>query len=121
MKRFFLSAIAVFAVVFAPATGAHTTVESAKPPNEAVLDRSPPTVEIRFKHAVQMTSIVVVEADKSERKLAFTPTTSTAVITIDNPDLEVGRNEIRWKGLSKDGHVIVGTLTYVIKSASASP
>lgn len=121
MKRFAVGSIALLAVVFALAAGAHTTVESAKPPNEAVLERSPPTIEIKFKHTVQMTSLVVVEADKSERKLAFAPTTSTAVITIDNPDLKVGRNEIRWKGLSRDGHVIGGTLAYVIKPASASP
>ncbi len=121
MKRFALGSIALLAGVFALAAGAHTTVESAKPPDEAVLERSPPAIEIKFKHAVQMTSIIVQEADKSERKLAFAPTTSSALITIDNPGLKVGRNEIRWKGLSKDGHVIDGTLAYVIKPAAASP
>ncbi len=121
MKRFVLSFLALPALIFALAAGAHTTVAGAKPENGAVLDHSPPSIELKFKHAVQMTSIVVTEADKSERKLAFAPTTSTALITIDNPELKVGRNEIRWKALSKDGHVIGGTLTYVIKPTSASP
>ena len=121
MQRFVLSSVALLAVVFALAAGAHTTVASAKPPNEAVLERSPPNIEIKFKHPVQMTSIVVLAADKSERKLVFAPTVSAALVTIDNPNLEVGRNELRWKALSKDGHVIGGTLTYVIKPASASP
>jgi copper resistance protein C len=121
MKRFVLCALASFAVIVVVVADAHTTVESSRPPNEAVLAQSPPTIEIKFKHPVQMTSIVAVQADKTERKLAFTPMASAAVITLDNPALTAGRTEIRWKGLSKDGHVIDGTLVYTIKSTSASP
>ena len=121
MKRFVLSSLAVLALVSTLAANAHTTIESAKPPSGAVLERSPATIGIKFKHAVQMTSIVLLEADKSERKLAFAPTTGAALITIDKPGLHAGHNEIRWKALSKDGHVIDGTLVYVIKPASASP
>ena len=118
MKQLVLSTLAVFAL--ASAAGAHTTVESAKPTSGAVLDRSPATIEIRFKHAVQMTSIVVLEADKSERKLAFAPAASATLVTIDKPALHDGHNEIRWKALSKDGHVISGTLVYEVKQGSAS-
>ncbi len=121
MKRFVLSSLALLAVACTFAASAHTGVKSAKPPNEAVLDSSPPAIEIAFEHAVQMTSVVVTEADKSERKLAFAPTTGAALITIDKPGLHAGRNEIRWKALSRDGHVIDGTLVYVVKAANASP
>jgi copper resistance protein C len=121
MKRLVLRSLALLALVSALAANAHTTMESSDPPNGAVLEQSPPTIEMRFKHPVQMTSIVVLEADKSERKLAFAPTAGAALITIDKPGLHAGRNEIRWKALSKDGHVIDGTLVYVIKPASASP
>jgi copper resistance protein C len=121
MKRFLVSTLALLALVSALAADAHTKLESAKPADGAVLEHSPPTIEIKFKHAVQMTSVVVVQADKSERKLTFAPATSTAVITIDKPGLTAGRNEIRWKALSKDGHVIDGTLVYTVKPAGASP
>lgn len=120
MKQFILSSLATLALVAAFAAGAHTTIESANPANGAVLEHSPPTIELKFKHAVQMTSIVVLEADKSERKLAFKPAAGTTLVTVDSPALHVGRNEIRWKALSKDGHVINGTLVYEVKSASAS-
>jgi methionine-rich copper-binding protein CopC len=116
MNRLVLSCLALLAF----AANAHTTIESAKPANGAVLDSSPPTIELKFKHAVQMTSIVVVEADKSERKLAFTPPAGATTITVDKPALHTGRNEIKWKALSKDGHVIDGTLVYEIKPAGAS-
>jgi copper resistance protein C len=119
MKQFALSSLAAL-VVTAFAANAHTTVESADPANGAVLEQSPPTIELKFKHAVQMTSIVVLEADKSERKLTFTPAAGTTLVTIDKPSLHNGRNEIRWKGLSKDGHVISGTLVYELKPAIAS-
>jgi copper resistance protein C len=120
MKQFVLSSLAVFALASTFAAGAHTKVESANPANGAVLEHSPPTIELKFKHAVQMTSIVVLEADKSERKLTFAPAAGTTLVTIDNPALHAGRNELRWKALSKDGHVISGTLVYEIKSAGAS-
>ena len=120
MKQFVLSSLAMLALVATLAADAHTTVESADPANGAVLEHSPPTIQLKFKHAVQMTSIVVLEADKSERKLGFAPAASTALVTIGNPALHSGRNEIRWKALSKDGHVITGTLVYEVKSASAS-
>lgn len=120
MKQFVLSSLALLALVSTGAASAHTTVESANPANGAVLEHSPPTIELKFKHAVQMTSIVVLEADKSERKLGFAPAASTALITIENPALHDGHNEIRWKALSKDGHVISGTLVYEVKRESAS-
>jgi methionine-rich copper-binding protein CopC len=121
MKHFVLGCLALLALVVALGAGAHTTVEKTKPATDAPLDSSPPTIEIRFKHPVQMTSVVVLDAAKSERKLAFTPATSAALITISEPSLQVGRNEIRWKGLSKDGHVITGTLLFVVKQSSANP
>ena len=121
MKRFVLGCLAVLALVVAFGAGAHTTVEKTKPATDAPLDSSPPTIEIQFKHAVQMTSVVVFDAAKSERKLTFTPATSAALITINEPALQPGRNEIRWKGLSKDGHVITGTLVFTVKQSSANP
>ena len=121
MKRFVLGCLALIGLAVALGAGAHTTVEKTKPATDAPLDRSPPTIEIQFKHAVQMTSVVVLDAAKSERKLTFTPATSAALITINEPALQPGRNEIRWKGLSKDGHVISGTLIFAVKQSSANP
>ncbi len=121
MKRSVLGSLALLGLVVALAAGAHTTVEKTKPATDAHLESSPPTIEVQFKHAVQMTSVVVLDAAKSERKLAFTPATSAMLITINEPALQVGRNEIRWKGLSKDGHVVSGTLVFVVKQSGANP
>jgi len=100
------------------AVGAHTALKGAKPADGAVLDSSPPSIEIMFEHAVQMTSVSVVAEKAAERKLAFTPTGSSTTFTVEKPALVAGHNEVHWKALSKDGHVVTGKLTYVVKPGS---
>ena len=95
------------------------TVKSAEPADGAVLDRSPPSIAIKFEHAVQMTSVSVVAEHAAKRELTFAAVSGGTVITVENPALATGRNEIHWKALSKDGHVISGKLTYTIKPAIA--
>ena len=94
---------------------AHTTLESSSPPSGATLEQSPPTIEMKFHHPINLTSVVVVDAGKAERKLEFTPNASAAVFQLPDPQLHAGRNEITWKGLSKDGHVVTGSLVFEIK------
>ena len=115
-----LLAVAV-ALAVSLAAAAHTRIEQATPADGAVLKQSPPAIEIKFKHAVRMTSVIVVDAAKVERKLTFEPATSTQTIKIVGPNLAPGRNEVRWKALSEDGHVIGASLTYTVEPAGASP
>ena len=98
---------------------AHTNVASTSPKNGAVLEQSPPTIKINFEHPVRMTSVVVLAAaGQPERKLQFSPTESASTFTVTDPALAPGRNEIQWKALSRDGHVISGSLILVIKPAT---
>jgi copper resistance protein C len=117
MNRRLLLSIGLLAVAFG--AGAHTALKGAKPADGATLESSPPSIEITFEHAVQMTSISVVAEKAAERKVTFTPTTSSTVFTVDKPALTNGHNEVHWKALSKDGHVVTGKLTYTIKPAGA--
>jgi methionine-rich copper-binding protein CopC len=98
---------------------AHSTVQSSTPPSGATLEQSPPLIEIKFHAAISLTSVVVVDASKVERKLEFSPHGSATVFQLANPQLATGHNEVRWKGLSKDGHVVNGTLVYEIKPKEA--
>jgi methionine-rich copper-binding protein CopC len=98
---------------------AHTTLESSTPPSGATLDQSPASIEMTFHHPVNLTSVVVVDASKTERKLEFAPHAAATTFQLPNPQLVAGRNEIKWKGLSKDGHVVTGSLTYEIGSKQA--
>jgi copper resistance protein C len=117
MNRRLLLSISLLAVCLGAA--AHTAVKGAKPADGATLDSSPASIEITFEHPVQMTSISVVAEKAAERKVTFTPTTAATTFTVDKPALTAGHNEVHWKALSKDGHVVTGKLTYTIKPAGA--
>ena len=93
---------------------AHTTLESSSPANGATLEQSPPVIEMKFHHPISLTSVVVVDAAKAERKLEFAPHASAAEFKMEKPQLAAGHNEVKWKGLSQDGHVVSGSLTYEI-------
>ena len=108
---------AIILLQFTTPAFAHTAVTGTKPKSGSVLEESPPVVEINFKHAAQLTSVVVLEAGKAERKLAFTSRGATS-FRLAAPNLGPGRSEIRWKALSGDGHVVNGLLILVIKPAT---
>lgn len=97
---------------------AHTSVIGSSPKSGATLEQSPPSIEISFRDPVRLTSVVAVEAGKAERKLEFTPTDGAAKFTVNDPKLSPGRAEIQWKALSKDGHVISGSLIFIIQPAA---
>jgi len=99
--------------------GAHTTLESSTPPSGATLEQSPASIEIRFHHPLNLTAVTVVDAGKTERKLEFAPHAAATTFQLPNPQLVAGHNEIKWKGLSKDGHVVTGSLIYEIGSKQA--
>lgn len=94
---------------------AHTTVAGTSPKSGSVLEQSPPVIEIQFREEARLTSVVVIEAGKPERRLEFTPKSSATNFKVHNPDLKSGRSEFQWKALSDDGHVIDGSLILVIK------
>jgi methionine-rich copper-binding protein CopC len=60
----------------------------------------------------------VVTAGKPDRKLESTPKSGAKVFTIADPKLVAGRNEIQWKALSKDGHVVSGSIVLTIDPAA---
>ena len=98
----------------------HSTLEAATPKNGSVLTQSPASIEVKFKDAVQLTSVMLVLPDGTKRKLTFTPATSAQQFSIAAPELANGRNELQWKALSRDGHVLSGSLAYVVKPPVAN-
>lgn len=100
---------------------AHSTVKSTVPANGAVLAASPAEVVINFNAPARLTSVVVAAADGAEHKLQFKPSGEADSFTIADPQLANGRNEIKWRALSKDGHPINGTIVIVVKPRVGSP
>jgi methionine-rich copper-binding protein CopC len=98
---------------------AHTSAASTTPKTGSVLDQSPPAIEITFKEAARLTSVVVHQEGKPERKLAFEPKTSGTTFKIANPKLAEGKSEVHWIALSRDGHVVKGVIVLSVKAPAA--
>jgi len=97
---------------------AHTAAVSTTPKTGSMLEQSPPSIEITFKDAVRITSVVVQQDGKPERKLESSPKASAATFKIDNPRLEPGLSHVHWIALSQDGHVIKGVIDLTVKAAA---
>ncbi len=112
MKRF-LGALLALLMMTGPAA-AHTTLQSTSPASGAVLTRSPEQVTMTFGEPTRLTSVALVTAS-SERRLSFTPSGSATTFTITAPALVAGRNELRWRALSRDGHPVEGSIILVVR------
>jgi copper resistance protein C len=98
---------------------AHSTVKSTVPASGSILTASPPEVVINFNEPARMVSVIVATAGVAERKVQFTPAAESASFTVAGPALQAGRNEIKWRALSRDGHPISGTIIIVVKPEAA--
>lgn len=96
---------------------AHTSATTT-PKSGAVLSESPASIQIMFKEAARLTSVVVHQEGKPERKVTFTPSGSATTFNIANPMLEAGKSEVRWIALSTDGHVVKGVIVLTLKPAA---
>jgi methionine-rich copper-binding protein CopC len=110
--------LALFALGTAVAS-AHTSAASTTPKTGSMLDRSPPAIEITFKEAARLTSVIVQQQGKPERKLAFEPNNAATTFKIDSPKLDEGKSEVHWVALSRDGHVVKGMIVLTVKASAA--
>lgn len=97
---------------------AHTSAISTTPKTGAILSESPPAIEITFAEAARLTSVVVQQEGKPERKLSFTPNVSSTNFKTTDPALEPGKSQVRWIALSADGHVVKGVIALTVNPAA---
>lgn len=121
--KLLLNALASAAIIVmsAGAAHAHSTLRSVSPASGTILNASPAEVIMTFSEPARLTSVVVDEPGKGERRLEVTPDGLASTFTLPAPMLGSGRNEIRWKALSKDGHPIQGSIIIVVRHGPAVP
>jgi len=110
----------VAALSLAQVALAHSILKSSTPASGATLAGSPDKVILEFNESARITSAVAVADGRPDQKLEIAPRANAQVFSIQTPDLPPGRNEIRWKALSKDGHVISGAVIITIRPESGA-
>ena len=105
----------VVLLMLAAPLGAHTALQRSSPASGSVLTASPPVLTLTFIEPTRLTSLLLVNS-AGERALRFTPLAKAKTFSSPKPGLIKGRNEIRWRALSQDGHVIEGSLIIVLRA-----
>lgn len=116
MRRLLQASLAAL-LVMAPIAGAHahTALQDSSPASGSVLTEAPPALALTFVEPTRLTSLVLVTS-AGEKRLTFTPSGSARSFTSARPPLLRGRNEIRWRALSQDGHVVEGSIIIVLRA-----
>ncbi len=94
---------------------AHTAMKSSAPASGSVLTSAPPTLTLNFNQPTQMTAMTLVST-AGEQALAFTPSGSARSFAVARPALKPGRNAVRWRALSRDGHIVEGQIILVLRA-----
>lgn len=114
MKIFKMAAVAMM-LAMPMSVEAHTALHSSNPSSGSVLTQSPPVLTLTFLEAVSLTSLMLVTGE-GERSLSFTPSGRALTFEAPQPEFMRGRNEVRWRALAQDGHVIEGSIIIVMRA-----
>lgn len=117
MTRSILAALAALLLLAPAAVQAHTALRSSNPPSGSVLTQTPAKLTLIFLEPARLTSLKLVTT-AGEKTLSFSPKGSATVFTSPKPPFIKGRNEIRWTALSRDGHVVTGSIIIVLRAPS---
>lgn len=102
-------------MLLASTAQAHTTLQSSTPASGSIVAQSPERLALVFIEPTRLTSVTLVTA-AGERRLDFAPSGSALEFHIDAPDLAAGRNEVQWRALSRDGHVVEGSIIVMVRA-----
>lgn len=115
MKTLIQSVIVWLCLLWISPASAHTALLGSTPNSGSTLVDSPAVIELEFREAARLTSAVLIDGSGNKRKLEFAVGGGPNVYRLLEPKLVTGRNEIQWKALSKDGHVVSGSLVLTLK------
>lgn len=115
MTKLFKIAVTALFLAIPASVQAHTALRSSDPVSGSVLTQSPPVLTLTFQEVASLTSLTLVNTD-GERNLPFTPSGSALTFEASKPEFIRGRNEVRWRALSRDGHVIEGSIILVMRA-----
>jgi methionine-rich copper-binding protein CopC len=99
---------------------AHTGLEKANPPQNAVVKQDVSKVELTFETEIENTSTLTIE-DQNGRKiepLNIKRTADSLVGELEKP-LPSGKYTVRWNIIGIDGHPVKGSYTFTVQLPGA--
>jgi methionine-rich copper-binding protein CopC len=112
MKKLMLTMLA--ALAFGADAQAHAHLAGSVPANESVVTLSPPTIQLRFSHAVRLTALTVESAEGKSQALKGLPTETAQSLSVAAPKLAPGKHVVTWRALSQDNHVMSGKFSFTL-------
>lgn len=118
-------AIVVLVSLASGSVWAHAALVRSVPGTRAVLQDSPEQIELWFNEAVEesFSTIQLLHPDKSEVDLAKPRVEASDPyrLVVDLPELTAGRYTVRYRVLSKDGHLVEYGYQFVLEPAAGNP
>jgi methionine-rich copper-binding protein CopC len=106
-------------LIFAAEAQAHAHLADSVPAKESVIATSPPSIQLRFSHAVRLTSLVLESADGKSQALESLPKETAASLSVAAPKLAPGKYVVSWRALSQDNHVMSGKFSFTLDPHAA--
>ena len=113
MKRIFIT---IAFTIFATGALAHSALEFMSPANNAIVAQVPKTIELSFKNSIFLTKIILKYEDKPSIILDLSGTKGFVTdYSIPLKDMGFGSYNFEWRGLGKDGHILIDSYSFVVK------
>ena len=99
---------------------AHAHLVKAVPADGSTLTVSPPKFVLTFAEPVKLTALSLQKDAEPAKKIGPLPTTASAEISVPAPQLTAGKYVLSWRGISEDGHVMPGKLSFTVGVAASA-
>ncbi len=98
---------------------AHTELTASNPANGAVLDVSPPTIDLSFTEAVQLLRLIVTDSGGKEAPTEFSPSAAAQKnFATVLPVLAQDTYTVNWTVLGDDGHRVENSFTFSVDATA---
>lgn len=113
MKHIIIAALLSLSITGAMA---HSKVDKTVPKDGDILDIAPANLDLTFAKKIRITKISVSSGTAPKVDLDLGDQTSfTKAISIPLNQKGTGAYEVKWRGLSADGHAITGNFAFEVK------
>ena len=119
--KVFIAAVCALTMISITPALAHTALLSSTPGNNAIIQVSPKSFVLKFSEALatidgkKINSITITGPAKNRVKLRAVQIGKSTLSTTPIEPLAIGRYEMKYRVVAKDGHALNGTLHFTIK------